>query len=294
MILISGGVYTMTKEELKNQFLSAGLSTFWADLGPYSRNAIVMIPKETAETLIPVGASKLGGLPDLPPGTAWPQGNESAFSFIAQMNLEQIKPYDSDNLLPDKGMLYFFHDLEAEAYGYDPKDKRGHTVLYFDGDLSGLTRTQPPKPLSDDKRFDAAAVRFYCEENLPHFFSSPFQKLSQFSRSDSEAYWAIVDEETGSYFNKLLGHSDNMQGAMESVCQLATNGIYCDSSAHKDPRAEALEKDCCDWKLLMQIDSNDELGMMWGVNCGRLYLWIREQDLANRNFDNTWLIYQEY
>jgi len=31
--------------------------------------------------------------------------------------------------------------------------------------------------------------------------------------------------------------------------------------------------------------------MMWG-DCGRLYLWITEEDLITRNFENSWLILQ--
>jgi uncharacterized protein YwqG len=32
---------------------------------------------------------------------------------------------------------------------------------------------------------------------------------------------------------------------------------------------------------------------MWGDG-GRLYFWIREQDLAVNNFDKTWLVLQCY
>ena len=46
------------------------------------------------------------------------------------------------------------------------------------------------------------------------------------------------------------------------------------------------------WKLLLQVDSDDASGMMWG-DAGMLYHWIRD-DLAARRFDRTWCVMQCY
>lgn len=49
-----------------------------------------------------------------------------------------------------------------------------------------------------------------------------------------------------------------------------------------------------DCVLFLQIDSvEDKTGMMLG-DCGRIYFWIKKQDLLNKNFDNTWCILQCY
>ena len=45
------------------------------------------------------------------------------------------------------------------------------------------------------------------------------------------------------------------------------------------------------WRLLAQVDSDDDLDMMWG-DFGMLYYWIREEDLKNRHFDRAWMILQ--
>lgn len=45
------------------------------------------------------------------------------------------------------------------------------------------------------------------------------------------------------------------------------------------------------WQLLMQLDSEDEAGMMWG-DVGKIYFTIREQDLKSLSFDKTWMNWQ--
>lgn len=46
-----------------------------------------------------------------------------------------------------------------------------------------------------------------------------------------------------------------------------------------------------DWHLLLQVDSSEDIGMMWD-DCGRVYLWITDEDLAAMRFENTWVILQ--
>ena len=59
------------------------------------------------------------------------------------------------------------------------------------------------------------------------------------------------------------------------------------------PGETDLEKGITDWQLLLQIDSDDSLGTMWG-DAGRIYFWIREQDLKNRDFAKVLLVLQCY
>jgi uncharacterized protein YwqG len=46
-----------------------------------------------------------------------------------------------------------------------------------------------------------------------------------------------------------------------------------------------------EWRLLLQVPSADAAGMMWG-DVGCLYYWIRQDDLAARRFDRSWMILQ--
>jgi Domain of unknown function (DUF1963) len=47
------------------------------------------------------------------------------------------------------------------------------------------------------------------------------------------------------------------------------------------------------WQLVLQIDSDIEVGMEWG-DVGRLYLCARKSDLAARRFDRCWMVRQCY
>jgi uncharacterized protein YwqG len=49
-----------------------------------------------------------------------------------------------------------------------------------------------------------------------------------------------------------------------------------------------LERDAEQWRLLLQLSSDDEAGLELGYPLGRLYVWIREGDLAQARFDDVW------
>jgi uncharacterized protein YwqG len=58
-----------------------------------------------------------------------------------------------------------------------------------------------------------------------------------------------------------------------------------------DPRAKELEKNAHEWWLLLQVDSDDRASMMW-ADLGRVYFWIRGEDLRERRFERAWAILQ--
>jgi uncharacterized protein YwqG len=92
----------------------------------------------------------------------------------------------------------------------------------------------------------------------------------------------------------VSGFPHPIQGdEMELECQLVSHGLYCgDSSGIPEPgRRRDFATGPKDWRLLLQIDSDDDLGVMWG-DAGILYFWIREEDARAARFDQAWVVLQ--
>jgi uncharacterized protein YwqG len=189
--------------------------------------------------------------------------------------------------LPTSGIFYFFYSAEQEAWGFDPKDKDKFKVFYFDGDMTEIERTDFPSDLTEYSIYKPCRLNFSSSVSLPSWESSVIREA--LSDGELEAYMELTDD---GEITKLFGHSDNIQGSMEIECQLVTNGLYCgDSSGYKDRRAVELRKDADKWILLFQIDSIDKAGMMWG-DVGRVYFWIKREDLEKKDFDKSWFALQ--
>ncbi len=137
------------------------LSRVRTELEALVRNSIRLWPQPGSDDDIPIGASKLGGMPDLPPDLAWPtfkivkklyeeralpEDGIISLPFIGQFNLEQLAQYDADHVLPKTGMLYlFFFDLVysgSDDWLYELGKIR---VLHRHVDIEQLTRQEPPR-----------------------------------------------------------------------------------------------------------------------------------------------------
>lgn len=289
----------MTRIQQTEEFYrDNGLQSYWEAARIYGRHAITMTPRPVPEQEIPTGASKLGGLPHLPLELPWPRMEvvDLPLGFLCQINLAEVKPFDTDGLLPERGMLYFFYDYSEDGmpWGFDPTDKDGWRVLYYEGPLETLRLAEPPADLEEmGEPLGVAALTFGSRWELPDPFSSFCDALGL----EEEIVDRLIDvldaarEETG-LSNKLLGHSENIQAAMEEQCQMLRAGLSAVTEEdYEQAEQEGIRQGFARWRLLLQLDSNEELGMMWG-DCGRLYFWIPEEELRRKEFHGVWLVLQ--
>ena len=246
---------------------------------------------EQSETL----CSKLGGNPSLPSDFEWPKHKGRPLDFLLQINLSEIIPFSSAQLLPETGLLSFFYDLEEMPGGYDPNDLDGFRVYHF-RHTEGLTTWLSPK---SEYAISEYKLLFYETKTVPHYGSKAVERLEEglnLKEDLWDAYYDFSHEFERSFRptqeasnHHLFGYSDNIQGDMQLEAQLVTNGLYCgDSSGYHDPRAKELESGTDDWLLLLQLDSDDTADIMWG-DVGMLYFWIRKQDLEEQRFDKVWM-----
>ena len=88
-----------------------------------------------------VGASRFGGVPDVPAEFVWPVFETAAYddddvrprplTFLAQFNCARLAPLDTDGLLPKEGVLSFFYELGSQRWGFDPADRGCARVFWF-------------------------------------------------------------------------------------------------------------------------------------------------------------------
>lgn len=78
---------------------------------------------------------------------------------------------------------------------------------------------------------------------------------------------------------------------MELQCQSAINGSSWIGRTGGSCDA-ALRSAAENWKLLFQIDSDEDLGFSWGGDYGLTYFWVEEEAARRSNFSNVWLVLQ--
>jgi hypothetical protein len=147
-------------------------------------------------------------------------------------------------------------------------------VFYYDGDIDSLREVNPPTgPTAPDEIYQPRMVDFepilvYLPEEAPEIEDLA---LSEEQRS---AYKTMRYK---GWRDFLLGVPFSIQGCgMEEECHAASNGRSRDAS---------------EWKLLLQLTEDEEIGLRLG-DLGTMYFWIREEDLARRDFDHVHVIVQ--
>jgi hypothetical protein len=77
---------------------------------------------------------------------------------------------------------------------------------------------------------------------------------------------------------------------MEFDCELAATGLNADDyDVYFEVRTERTEA-AREWRLLLQVSSDDTLDTPDEVEFSRLYVCIRDADLQAGNFDAAWAI----
>jgi uncharacterized protein YwqG len=278
---------SMQKSNYQQIFEQNGIENIWPIVEPLIRNSIEIDFQYLNETSISLGNSKLGGQPDLPVSIGWPKDNAGdSLSFLGQLNFSETLSHDTERLLPSSGIAYFFYDAEQGVWGYDPNDQDKFKVIYTEATES-LIRSAFPEDLPQQSRFKACGLKFCSTVSLPSWENETIHGLMTDDEADTYAGINIPDKAT-----KLLGYADPIQGEMEEECAFIANGIYCgDTNQYQHPRAKEIIRQKDQWQLLFQIDSESDSGMDWGDG-GRLYFWIKKDDLKDKKFDKCWLILQ--
>jgi uncharacterized protein YwqG len=276
------------------------------DLVSLARPSVRLSTQRVLDARIGKGESRIGGVPDIPPEFEWPRwspsiptddkfgqpwrpNGDAPLGFIAQIDLSNI-PHVDDSL-PATGWLYFFYDRYCEKWGYDPAERGSCRVIYTNCDRSALERGELPLDAEQDHLAEPCLLEAWPELTLPDDLPD-----LKYGTPAYEEYRGLCDELTkagGFTHHRILGHPQLIQNPMELECQLASNGVYGGRpEGYQSERAKSLESGAEDWRLLLQIDTDEEgPGWMWG-DVGRIYFWIKQQDMKLLRFEDSWLIFQ--
>ena len=243
------------------------------------KNVIFLETKESPEDDIPVGTSKIGGYPDLPPSISVPEfggytqisdgerthHDRCSMRLAAQINLAEFTAYDTDKKLPEKGMLYFFWSGEDDYIDYlresgdlifDGGDTAIHKVIYYDGDLSLLKRTKPELPYSEvSEPFDVCRI-------IPKFNTYMYDNYN-------DSLWSIFYKEFRS----------------EETASKLAHAYYPWDECNKDRVLGYFNGS-------MNVTPGKNLLFQYGYHSGSIwdiYWFIEDEDLAERKFENSYM-----
>jgi len=290
---------TATLDELLDLCRESGLEHRVDDVAAHTRASVRLTPTGDGAA-VPAGGTKLGGLPDLPPGFEWPDWRGGDLGFVGQIRLADVAALGGFGAgdatpLPRGGLLLVFFDLDMRPAGLRPEDRGGCRVVLVD-DVSALA------PAADRVATLAELpVRPSVELTLPSE-SAGLPRALELDPNDLDAWQRLrealaelqgVEVEDRSFdwhaLHRLGGWPDASEEGMEADCELVTNGIDLNAGQrYFDPRVPELEAGADRWRLLLQVSSDDDLGSTFGYPVGRLYVWIRDDDLRAGRFDDVW------
>ena len=245
-----------------------------------------------------VGNTRFGGLPDLPPGEAYPTWHyayrkeeaDHHYIFIAQLNCEELAPYQ--DYLPRTGILYFYLEDE-ESFGckvvYHPHTEDLQSAQTIDASsLSIFDTAEPYTPFKTAFFPFVALPSFYSDDYWYQLVDAPeLNNLEDYDHEDYEAFTEQLRDD----LRKGLGKKGRFQ---------AWNNTYYPDSQHsindyvftqnESPQEQAALKfkgNPEDWVVLLKVHSDNNCGFCFW-DAGELFFVIHKSDLAKGDFSKVY------
>lgn len=238
-------------QHLRNQIYAHGLAEYEATIIRSAKPAIKINRERTNEDDIPIGASKLGGNPDLPADFEWPHRDNIPLTFIAQFSLADVakappfddlasrsiqKPlFDLEAIptlrateladFPEEGLLYFFYYHVGKI---EPFDRDSWRIFYFDYRTDALLRVQHPIKETEMQPIEALpAHKILFEQQITLSLNQldllledhdplkkEFAERSHIWSSTFDLWFEGRPEDPGTH-HYLLGYATPIQGMVE-------------------------------------------------------------------------------
>jgi hypothetical protein len=222
------------------------------------------------EQAVPLGASKYKGLPHLPKGFQWPTGQY----FVAQLNLADLHAYDLNDVLPAKGLLYFFFNSSSDC-----------TVHYFDGPLDALVVTEYPDESSlPDAEYYLAD--FKRESSLISFQPGYVFYLGGDAYDYSDVAKRLPDELTQK-LNDILGCS---LIKWDSSQRIFGRPLYWQGEDEMPSQLEGMPREVME-QMGIPVPVPQVLLLQDEFGEGNIHFWVDPEALRKPDFSRCWLTY---
>jgi uncharacterized protein YwqG len=197
---------------------------------------------------LPLGASHIGGQPDMPGDHQWPLRDGVPMAFLTQVRLDQVAAAAASMPMQPTGLLSIFVALEANGM-YLEDDDCVHAEIF---PMEGLSRAPWPAALAEDLRFEVAELAAEPLLTLPDV-------ILELGENGEEAWDALVQLITPpGPDHRMFGHPAFVQSFGDPW--------------PADKRGEPMVP-------LLQIDSDSIGGFGFGDG-GRLHFWVPANHLA--------------
>jgi hypothetical protein len=190
-----------TREQLETVLAQARLGEWSPRLAAAARHAIILEPGPIEEGAdAPIGVSRLGGMPDLPPEVPWPwrpalpsggwkelpqnlqellhlemahEARSWPLSFIAQIDFAEIHSAGGLEGFPSSGRLLFFCDPGSYPWGATTKDQACASVMFIQEPTDRLGRRDFPAELNHPRGFEPRHYMFRPRRLTPRLWLLP-------------------------------------------------------------------------------------------------------------------------
>lgn len=247
-----------------------------------ARPAILLRTKPSTEADIPLGATKIGGMPDLPSAAQWPVFQDGKpLAFLGQIELGDIaRSGTTIDGLPAQGTLSVFSvwgwvtedELDPQTPDSGWKDQDGWTVILHSAPGQELERRQTPDGVNS---FPAAAIEPVAIRSLPNHRLEP--PLAALNWSDDE--YEQFDEMQSDYRSIQMGYWLKHMDSFASHHLLGGYALF-----QQQFPEELLQMNST---MLLQIGSDGHTGMCWGDG-GELTFYADTDALQKGRFERIW------
>lgn len=258
----------------------------------------------------PVGGTRLGGEPDLPPDLPWPALDGVPLTFAAQLDLGDLQRFASARELPREGLLSFFYEPLPDFRDDRIVDHRSR-VLHFPT-LAGLERRRTPP--GGDPRPEYTVTPADAGELMPPL-DSPFyaallpeERVAGFHRRLREGTDPLDDPlaelpallgEHGEWLcyqdppqHRVLGQCLAHQGDVYLEAEATAAGLPWTYPDMDSPAGLRLSRAACRWRLLLQLSADGEDELLFNQDSGFVYFMIPADALAGHQWDRVQCLIQ--